>query len=77
MSGLRVNSFFLGDSSGVNFYIVVGAIDKDTGKNTLFTCYFEKKLINIFEFSTFFFPAAKITQVTAVQFVESSQDRLS
>lgn len=31
MSGLRVNSFFLGDSSGVNFYIVVGAIDKDTG----------------------------------------------
>lgn len=43
MSGLRVNSFFLGDSSGVNFYIVVGAIDKDTGKNTLFTCYFEKK----------------------------------
>lgn len=74
MSGLRVNSFFLGDSSGVNFYIVVGAIDKDTGKNTLFTCYFEKK---IFEFSAFFFPAAKITQVTAVQFVESSQDRLS
>lgn len=45
MSGLRVNSFFLGDSSGVNFYIVVGAIDKDTGKNTLFTCYFEKKNI--------------------------------
>ena len=42
MSGLRVNSFFFGDSSGVNFYIVVGAIDKDTGKNTLFTCYFEK-----------------------------------
>lgn len=32
---------------------------------------------NIFEFSTFFFPAAKITQVTTVQFVESSQDRLS
>lgn len=75
MSGLRVNSFFLGDSSGVNFYIVVGAIDKDTGKNTLFTCYFEK--IIYLNSQLFFFPAAKITQVTAVQFVESSQDRLS
>lgn len=43
MSGLTVNSFFLGDSSGVSFSIIVDAIDKETGKNILFTCYFEKK----------------------------------
>uniref|UniRef100_A0A8C2U9P7 Tectonic family member 2 n=1 Tax=Coturnix japonica TaxID=93934 RepID=A0A8C2U9P7_COTJA len=36
MSGLRVNSFFLGDSSGVTFSIILDAIDKETGKNTLF-----------------------------------------
>ncbi|XP_021268275.1 tectonic-2 [Numida meleagris] len=31
MSGLRVNSFFLGDSSGVSFSIILDAIDKETG----------------------------------------------
>ncbi|XP_015733299.1 tectonic-2 [Coturnix japonica] len=38
MSGLRVNSFFLGDSSGVTFSIILDAIDKETGNLLLPNC---------------------------------------
>ncbi|NXJ08828.1 TECT2 protein, partial [Odontophorus gujanensis] len=38
MSGLRVSSFFLGDSSAVNFSIVLDAIDKETGNLQVPNC---------------------------------------
>ncbi|XP_072206757.1 tectonic-2 isoform X2 [Excalfactoria chinensis] len=38
MSGLRVNSFFLGDSSGVTFSIILDAIDKETGNLLVPSC---------------------------------------
>ncbi|KFZ45802.1 Tectonic-2, partial [Antrostomus carolinensis] len=38
MSGPRVNSFFLGNSSGVDFSIVLSSIDEETGKLQLATC---------------------------------------
>uniref|UniRef100_A0A8C3QV59 Tectonic family member 2 n=1 Tax=Cyanoderma ruficeps TaxID=181631 RepID=A0A8C3QV59_9PASS len=34
MSGPRVNSFFLGNSSGINFSIILSPRDAETGKNT-------------------------------------------
>ncbi|NXL90816.1 TECT2 protein, partial [Alectura lathami] len=43
MSGLRVNSFFLGNSSGVNFYISSNTIDKDTGKLQVSNCSGSKR----------------------------------
>ncbi|KFP74525.1 Tectonic-2, partial [Apaloderma vittatum] len=38
MSAPRVNSFFLGNSSGVNFSIIVSPIDEETGKLQLANC---------------------------------------
>ncbi|NWH56074.1 TECT2 protein, partial [Geococcyx californianus] len=43
MSGPRVNSFFLGNSSGVNFSIVLSSIDEDTGKSQLANCSQSKR----------------------------------
>ncbi|NXG58312.1 TECT2 protein, partial [Hemiprocne comata] len=38
MSGPRVNSFFLGNSSGVNFSIIVSPVAEETGKLQLVRC---------------------------------------
>ncbi|NXH21079.1 TECT2 protein, partial [Bucco capensis] len=38
MSGPRVNSFFLGNSSGVNFSIILSPIDEETGKLQVANC---------------------------------------
>ncbi|NXJ81838.1 TECT2 protein, partial [Trogon melanurus] len=43
MSGPRVNSFFLGNSSGVNFSIILSPIDEETGKLQLANCSGSKR----------------------------------
>ncbi|XP_071428308.1 tectonic-2 isoform X2 [Pithys albifrons albifrons] len=44
MSGSRVNSFFLGNSSGVSFSIILSPIDEDTGKLQLGNCSGSKRV---------------------------------
>ncbi|KFV96155.1 Tectonic-2, partial [Eurypyga helias] len=43
MSGPSVNSFFLGNSSGVNFSITLSSIDEETGKLQLANCSGSKR----------------------------------
>ncbi|XP_074966849.1 V-type proton ATPase 116 kDa subunit a 2-like [Phalacrocorax aristotelis] len=43
MSGPRVNSFFLGNSSGVNFSIILSPIDEETGRLQLANCSGSKR----------------------------------
>ncbi|NXV80426.1 TECT2 protein, partial [Atlantisia rogersi] len=43
MSGPSVNSFFLGNSSGVNFSIILSPIDEETGKLQLANCSGNKR----------------------------------
>ncbi|PKU36171.1 tectonihypothetical protein [Limosa lapponica baueri] len=43
MSGPRVNSFFLGNSSGVNFSIILSSVDEETGKLQLANCSGSKR----------------------------------
>ncbi|NWI25233.1 TECT2 protein, partial [Sula dactylatra] len=43
MSGPRVNSFFLGNSSGVNFSIILSPTDEETGKLQLANCSGSKR----------------------------------
>ncbi|NXT73329.1 TECT2 protein, partial [Zapornia atra] len=43
MSGPSVNSFFLGNSSGVNFSIIISPIDEETGKLQLANCSGSKR----------------------------------
>ncbi|NXS52180.1 TECT2 protein, partial [Brachypteracias leptosomus] len=43
MSGPRANSFFLGNSSGVNFSIILSSIDEETGKLQLGNCSGSKR----------------------------------
>ncbi|XP_068268768.1 tectonic-2 isoform X2 [Nyctibius grandis] len=43
MSGPRANSFFLGNSSGVNFSIILSSVDKETGKLQLANCSGSKR----------------------------------
>ncbi|NXW65948.1 TECT2 protein, partial [Eurystomus gularis] len=43
MSGLRVNSFFIGNSSGVNFSIILSPTDEETGKFPLGNCSGSKR----------------------------------
>ncbi|NXJ94222.1 TECT2 protein, partial [Corythaixoides concolor] len=43
MSGPRVNSFFLGSSSGVNFSIILNSVNEETGKLQLANCSGSKR----------------------------------
>ncbi|XP_049660417.1 tectonic-2 isoform X3 [Accipiter gentilis] len=43
MSGSTVNSFFLGNSSGVNFSVILSPIDEETGKLQLANCSGSKR----------------------------------